>query len=182
MRCVQYSACVETNDLAGETLMKPNTVEEKRRLILDLLDKTRRETRSLLSSLDPDRVIHTDERAWRVRDIVGHLGVWNGEAARSIKAYVNGGEYHCIPTDAKYYEYNGPAAFERRTWTMDRVWGEYESAHAELKSLIESFPDGKWDGEMVYPWNERGSVEALVNIMMRHETVDHCELVTKTVS
>jgi len=162
--------------------MKLNAVEGRRRLTLDLLEKTRRETRSLLSRLDPERVIHTDERAWRVRDIVGHLGVWNGEAARSLNAYVNGGEYYCIPTEAKYYEYNGPAAVERRAWTMERVWAEYEAAHDELKLIIESLPDKKWDGKMVYPWNERGSVENLIKIMMNHEKADHCDLVIKIIA
>ena len=59
-----------------------SNVEERRRQTLDLLAKTRRETRSALSRLDPKRVVHTDERAWCVRDVLGHLGVWNGEAAR----------------------------------------------------------------------------------------------------
>jgi len=159
-----------------------SNVEETRRLMLDLLDKTRRETRSLLSQLDPERVVHNDERAWRVRDIVGHLGVWNGEAARSLSAYAKGGEYICIPTDAKYYEYNGPAADERRTWTIEQVWAEYEASHDQLKSIVERMPAEKWDGEMVYPWNERGTVGHLIKVMMDHEKVDHCDLVVKAVT
>ena len=154
-------------------------VKETRRLTLDLLDKTRRETRSLLSGLDPERVVHTDERAWRVRDILGHLGVWNGEAVRSLKAYVEGGQYHCIPTDAQYYEYNGPAADERKAWTLEQVWAEYEAAHDQLRSLVETMPAEKWDGEMIYPWNEQGSVAHLLTVMMDHERVDHCDLVVR---
>ena len=67
-------------------------VEEARQRSLNLLDETRLETRSTLSGIDPERVVHTDERAWRVRDVVGHLSVWNGEAARSLSAYARGGE------------------------------------------------------------------------------------------
>lgn len=156
--------------------MKPN-VEETRKRLMELLDKTRRETRALLSSLDPERVIHTGERAWRVRDILGHLGVWNREAVRSLKAYAEGGEYHCIPTDAQYYEYNGPAADERKAWTLEQVWAEYEAAHDQLRSLVETMPAEKWDGEMVYPWNEQGRVAQLISVMMDHERVDHCDLV-----
>jgi len=156
-----------------------SNINETRSFLLGLLDKTRHETRELLSSLDPERKIHTDERAWRVRDIVGHLGVWNGEAVRSLNAYANGDEYYCIPTDAIYYEYNGPAADERRTWTMDQVWGEYETAHNQLRLLVETLPDEKWEDEMVYPWNERGTVARLIEVMMDHERVDHCELVVR---
>jgi len=158
--------------------MNPST-EETRQIMLHLLDKTRLETRTLLSGLDPDRTIHSDERAWRVRDIIGHLGVWNVEAVRSLKAYAEGSEYYCITTDAQYYDYNGPAADERKTWNMSQVWAEYETAHDQLKEIITSLPDEKWDGEMVYPWSERGTVERFIKVMMAHEKVDHCDLVIR---
>jgi len=150
--------------------------------MLDLLDGTRRETRSALSRLDPERVVHTDERAWRVRDVVGHLGVWNGEAARSLSAYAGGGEYYCVPSEAQYYEYNGPAADERRTWTIQQVWAEYEQSHDQLKGLVETMPAEKWDGDMLYPWRERGTVEGLIRTMMNHERIDHCAIVLKAVA
>lgn len=161
--------------------IQKSTEYETRYLLLSLLDKTRRETRELLSSLDPKHVVHTDERAWRVRDIIGHLGVWNKEAARSLNAFAVGEEYYCIPTDAMYYEYNGPAADERRTWPMVQVWAEYETAHDQLKSLIEVMPDEKWEKEMVFPWNERGTITRLIIMMMDHEKVDHCDLVVKSI-
>jgi len=127
--------------------------------------------------LDPERVIHADERAWRVRDILGHLGVWNWEAARSLQAYARGAEYHCIPGEASYDDYNGPAADERGRWTLDQVWAEYDSAHVALRTAVKTLPDAKWGGVMLYPWNVRGAPEDLVRIMMRHETTDHGELV-----
>jgi hypothetical protein len=155
------------------------SIEEIRFLLLSLLDKTRRETRETLSSFDPERLVHTDERAWRVRDILGHLGVWNEEAASSIRAFAKGEEYYCIPTDEMYYDYNGPAAEERSTWTMEQVWDEYETAHDKLRLLIETMPEEKWEGEMVFPWNERGTITRLILMMMDHEKTDHCDLVVK---
>jgi len=157
-----------------------SNVEERRRQTLDLLDKTRRETRSLLSRLDPERVVHKDERAWRVRDVVGHLGVWNEEAVRSLSAYATGGEYYCIASVSDDYEYNGPAADERRIWPMQQVWDEYEKSHDQLKSMVETMPAEKWDGDMLYPWRERGTVEGLIRTMMNHERIDHCDVILKT--
>ena len=159
-----------------------SNVEETRRSILDLLEKTRRETRLTLSRLDPERVVHDDERAWRVRDIIGHLGVWNREAARSLSAYAQGSEYNCISGRIEYDEYNGPAADERRAWTTQQVWAEYEASHDQLNEIIETMPVEKWDGEMVYPWNERGTIGQFIKRMMKHETKDHCNLVIKTVA
>ena len=157
-------------------------VEETRRLTLDLLEKTRRETRSTLSQFDAERVVHDDERAWRVRDIIGHLGVWNREAARSLDAYAQGSEYNCISGRAEYDEYNGPAADERRAWTLQQVWAEYEASHDQLKAIIEAMPADQWDREMLYPWSERGTIEQLIKRMMKHETIDHCNLVVKAIA
>ena len=161
--------------------MKPD-VEETRRRMLDLLDNTHRTTRSLLSNLDPELVVHSDERAWRVRDVLGHLGVWNGEAVRSLKAYADGGQYVCLPSEGQYYDYNGPAADERKSWTMEKVWAEYDTAHDQFKQVVGSMPEDKWMGGMVYPWNERGTVEHLVIVMMNHEKVDHCDLISRVTS
>lgn len=161
--------------------MNPN-VEERRRQMLELLEKIRGETRAALSALDPERVVHTDERGWRVRDVLGHLGVWNGEAALSLSAYAAGGEYFCVPSEAVYDEYNGPAADERRGWPVQQVWAEYEEAHHQLHRAIETMPADKWDGSMLYPWNERGTVERLIRIMMNHESRDHVDIVLRAAS
>jgi len=159
-------------------MMNPE-IEYIRQQTLSLLDQTRHSTRALLGNLDPERIVHTDERLWRVRDIIGHLGAWNWEAVRSLKAYAEGGEYFCVPSEAQYYDYNGPAAELRKAWTMDQVWAEYEAAHDQLRQIITSMPDEKWAGEMLYPWNHRGTVEYFIQVMMSHEKVDHCDLVVR---
>jgi hypothetical protein len=164
-----------------ENSMNPSLKETRQRM-LSLLDKTRHETRALLASLDPERTIHADKRAWRVRDIIGHLGAWNWEAVRSLQAYAAGSEYFCIPPEGQYYDYNGPAADERKDWTMEQVWAEYETAHDQLKSNVASLPDEKWDGEMLYPWSQRGTVEYFITVMMAHEKVDHCDLVVRAIA
>ena len=156
-----------------------STFERTCRQMLDLLDATRLETRSLLSRLDPEQVVHADERAWRVRDILGHLAVWNGEAAHSLSAYAAGSEYHCISGRAEYDDYNGPTADERRAWSMEQVWAEYEASHDQLKQIIETMPLEKWEGEMLFPWGERGTIEQLIKRMMKHETRDHCDALIK---
>jgi hypothetical protein len=153
-------------------------LEQRRRAVLDLLNRTRRDTSAILSRLDPLQVVHTDKRAWRVRDILGHLGAWNGEAARSLEAYIDGGEYICVGSRGEYDDYNGPAADERGTWTLEQVWAEYELSHDQLRKIVETMPAGKWDGEVVYPWNERGTLEQLIKRMMKHEKADHCDLIT----
>ena len=156
-------------------------IQQSREHLLQLLAATQASTKALLSPLDPERVVHSDERAWRVRDILDHLGVWNWEAARSLQAYARGSEYHCVPSEGAYYDYNGPAADERRAWSIDQVWAEYDSAHEALRYAVATMPDELWDGDMLYPWNAHGTVASLIEIMMKHETTDHCQLVLEAV-
>ena len=150
-------------------------ITSERTATLAVLRRTRRSTRELLAGLDPALVVHDDEDAWQVRDVVGHLGVWNGEAARSLEAHAAGGEYACIDSDALYDAYNGPAASERRAWPVGRVWAEYEATHDRLEAAIVAMPAERWDAPLLHPWNERGSVVGLVVLMTEHETADHCE-------
>ena len=152
-------------------------METIRNQMLQLLEVTRRETSLSLSSVDFDRVVYHEHPVWRVRDVVGHLGVWNGEAAQAIRAHAEGSEYHCILSEEKYDEYNGLAVAERRTWDAEQVWDEYESSSHQLKVLVETMPAEKWYSEMLYPWNERGNIQNLIEVMMRHE-VEHREVIT----
>jgi hypothetical protein len=149
-------------------------LEETRSRLLALLEETRRETQAALSSTDPERVVHDDPGAWRVREVLGHVGVWNGEAARSLRAHAEGGEYHCIASEALYDEYNGRATDERRAWSLEQVWAEYEASADQLTLLVETMPVEEWQTEMLYPWNEKGTVRELVEIMMKHE-MEHRE-------
>jgi hypothetical protein len=142
----------------------------------ELLDETRRETELVVSGVDPERVVHSENPLWRVRDVIGHLGVWTGEAAQSVRAHSEGGEYHCISSEAKYDEYNASAVDERRTWTVEQVWGEYQRSHDQLKSLVENMSNEEWEREMLYPWNEVGTTWKLIEVMMKHE-VEHREAI-----
>jgi hypothetical protein len=57
------------------------------------------------------------------------------------------------------------------------VWAEYEASYNELKLLVETMPEENWNTDMVYPWNERGTVRKLIEIMMNHE-VEHREIMS----
>jgi hypothetical protein len=146
---------------------------EARRATIELLDCTRRDTRSVLRQLDPELPAYQDERAWTVRDVLAHIGAWNSEAARSLQAHADGGRYICVGGRDECDAYNGPAAEERRKWAIEEVWTEYEVGHDELRKAVETMPAERWYVQMVYPWNERGTVEALVKRMMKHEAADH---------
>lgn len=147
-------------------------VEETRNQILELLEMTYKETRRFLNNADMEAIVYDKPPIWCVRDIIGHLGVWNGEAAKSLSAHAQGREYHCVPSEASYNVYNAAAAEVRRSWSVKQIISEYESSFAQMKGMVTSMPVEKWQSEILYPWNNRGSVSMLIQIMMRHE-VEH---------
>lgn len=150
-------------------------MDDERNSTLLLLRRTRRMTRAALEPLDPEAMVHDDVAAWQVRDVLGHLGVWNGEAARSLEAHAAGGEYTCIASAGFYDDYNEQAARERRAWPAAEVWAEYEATHDRLEAAVAAMPPDRWDTPIQYPWTEEGSVVGLVVLMTEHETSDHCE-------
>jgi hypothetical protein len=154
-----------------------SNAEETRNLMLQLLDLTQRKTRLALASIDPEMVVFNDDPKWHVRDVVGHIGVWNGEAAHSLRAHAENSEYHCIESEAKYDEYNGFAVEERCTWNIDQVWAEYEASYDQLKLAVETMSAERWNNDMLYPWNERGTVRNLIEVMMKHE-IEHREIIS----
>ena len=151
-------------------------MKENRERWIKLIEDTARETRSRLSRIDPEHIVHGGSSPWRVRDVLGHVGVWNGEAARSLRAHAQGKDYHCIEAEAKYDEYNGLAVDERRNWSPAQLWAEYDSSCSALISLVDSMPDDQWTRSMRYPWNEVGTAPRLIEIMMTHE-VEHREVI-----
>jgi hypothetical protein len=144
-------------------------MKETPQQMLELLEITCRETTSALSDIDPQRIVHDGEAPWRVRDVIGHIGAWNGEAAQALRAHAGDGAYQCVSSEEQYDEYNGLAVAERQTWTVEQVWEEYRATHGQLKALVEGMPDENWGREMLYPWNAPGSTWRLIKIMMRHE-------------
>jgi hypothetical protein len=57
------------------------------------------------------------------------------------------------------------------------VWAEYEASYDQLKLLVETMPAENWNGEMLYPWNERGTIRNLIEVMMKHEA-EHREIIS----
>jgi hypothetical protein len=154
--------------------MRSDVIDE-RESTLGLMRRTRRLTRAALEPLDPEAVIGDGDDGWMVRDVIGHLGVWNGEAAKALEAHAFGETYTVLDAARRYDDYNATATKERRAWPMERVWAEYDETHARFEAAVESMPTDRWDVPVVYPWTEVGSIPGLVVLMTEHETADHCE-------
>src|SRR5437870_5790652 len=90
----------------------------KRRLV-DQLDQSRQRLLDAVKATSPEQMIN---ESWTLRDVLGHIAIWELEAVRSLRAYNNGQEYQIsslVFNDFSTMDrYNETAANERATWSQ----------------------------------------------------------------
>ena len=152
---------------------------EKKRLI-DLLTETHAATRATVEGVDPELRVYTDtEAGWRIRDVIGHLAVWDRETARSLRAFRAGTEYSVPEFDEDAY--NQQAAEQQRKLTDQQAFAEWEQAHEDQREAVQEILPEQFPGDLLYPWgDERGSIAQLVEEMAEHE-VEHRDEMAKAI-
>jgi hypothetical protein len=143
------------------------------------LDESHRRLHKVLSVTTYDCLIHD---GWRVRDILGHIAVWELETVRSLQAYRDGSAYQSpaiIFNDFDSSEgYNEQAIAERTSWTDEQIAVEWESVREDFRAIIKAIPDALYPGDLLYPWGARGSIEQLIDEMVAHED-EHRESISQ---
>jgi hypothetical protein len=149
-------------------------LEDKERL-LDLLSESYSATRAILEGADPEMQVYADS-GWRIRDIIGHIAVWDRQSAKSIRAYQSGREYSIL--DLSEHDFNQQSVLELKDLTSDEVFKESEQAREDFKESVEDLPPSQFSGDFLYPWgDERGSIALLVEYMVEHDAEHRQEIV-----
>jgi hypothetical protein len=141
--------------------------KEDTNYLLDMLDKTHAEIRATIKGVDLETPVYEDGE-WQIRDVIGHIAIWDREVVRSIRAYKEGREYSIPNFDEDVY--NDRAALEMGELTAEGVFNEWEQAREEFKTTIGELSAEQLPGELLYPWgDERGSIPQLVEYMCDHD-------------
>ena len=147
--------------------------------VLTLLAETHAATKKQLEGIDLQKVAHKDS-GWRVRDIIGHLAVWNLQSAKSLQAYCEGDEY-AIPDVGNEDAFNQKECERQKKLPTLQIMEEWKKSHEIFKKAVSDVPEEKLTGEMLFPWgSERGDVPLLVKYMCDHE-VEHREEIRKAI-
>jgi len=142
--------------------------------LLDMLDKTHAEILATIKGVDLETPVYEDGE-WQIRDVIGHIAIWDREVVRSIRAFKQGREYSIPNFDEDVY--NDRAALEMRELTAEGVFNEWEQAREDFKAAIEELSAEQLTGEMLYPWgDERGSIPQLVEYMCEHDEEHRSEI------
>lgn len=135
--------------------------------LLDMLDKTHAEIRATIKGVDLETPVYEDGE-WQIRDVIGHIAIWDREVVRSIRAFKQGREYSIPNFDEDVY--NDRAALEMRELSAEGVFNEWEQAREDFIAAIGEFTAKQLPGDLLYPWgDERGSIPQLVGYMCEHD-------------
>jgi hypothetical protein len=128
----------------------------------------------LISGIDLETPI-VENPEWRIREILWHLAVWDRQVAQSIEAFEYGGRY-AIP---EFNEdiFNQASIEEGRQLSLEQVQKESRRARQEFIRVVERFPPGQLQAELLYPWgDESGDIAKLVSYMVSHDEEHHAEI------
>jgi hypothetical protein len=147
--------------------------EEKQRL-LDLLNDTYSQVLVLVEGIDPEVQVNP-ETDWRIRDIVGHLAVWDREVSKSIRAFQAGGEYS-IP-DFDEDRFNDLKLEQLRKSSGQEVFTLWEEARGAFVAAVRDIPLEKLGSNFLYPWgSEQGNLSTIVEYMSGHDVEHRIEI------
>jgi len=117
---------------------------------------------------------------WTIRHVLAHMAGWDDATATSLKAYAEGNEYS-VPAYRGIDEYNKQSVATREHLNYEQTRKEWELSREELKAVLRAMPDEKIAGEVLYPWGARGSVTALVEVLIHHDH-DHADEIQRLMS
>lgn len=156
-----------------ETLMCEDTdIMMSKHELVGSVEECWRTMRQQVEGIDLSTPIYPDP-LWTVRDVLVHCAFWNDEAAKSIEAHLNGGEY---ATDTGAAFSDGLDQMNARVIEASRSLSEAEvrqvwiAAQDDLTEAVRSIDDAAMSREITCPWHERKPVPEMVQDELGHET------------
>ncbi|MBN2306275.1 MAG: DinB family protein [Anaerolineae bacterium] len=136
--------------------------------IIDRLDHARAETRRVLDGIDPDLIVHP-VTGWRVKDVIGHILVWEEEALRSLRALHQDDQPYAIPDFGSFDTYNQRDYDRRREEPFEQLVAALEQVREDIKVALRAVPARWFEVELRFPWPDMGTLEHMMLIMAYHE-------------
>ncbi|MGE5264847.1 MAG: DinB family protein [Acidobacteriota bacterium] len=145
-----------------------------------------RQTRSLLlETIDgiPEDAIVTQPvtESWTVKDLLGHMAMWQQVALSFITDYRASGTPQSLglENDAAVDAYNRRGADLRRDWSLARVRAELDDAQRNLLSAVETLSDDDLHRALPAPWHSATTLEQLIAINSYEHDPEHIEQIKR---
>lgn len=155
--------------------MHPHEADAEKAHLIRLLDDARLRTLTVLEGIDGDCVVHPDT-GWRAKDVVGHIVFWEEEALASLVALKEGTIY-TIPDFVSFDAYNQQDYQRRRDQPFLQIQDDLRTVRDRLKAALVALPPERFQGYMLFPWPQGGTLSDMIAIMAAHEDEHVSEIV-----
>ncbi len=150
--------------------------------ILQALERDRASLHAALAGLtDKDLETRAAVGGWTVKDVLGHIAMWQQVAVQFIADYRADGlpKSLGLADDAAVDAYNERGAALRRDWSLARVRVELDAAQRNLVAAIESLTDQDLQRPLPPPWGPETTLEKLIAINSYTHEPDHVAQISK---
>lgn len=137
--------------------------------LIQKLEESREKFTEAMSSMDVNKVVYTDPYTWRAREIMLNVGYWEYEAAKSLNAFADGGEYF-VPNLAEDINNINKETFEKY---KDSDYSEleiyFDEGRTQLLEALNRFSDEDLEKEHTAFYGAKSTISALVDFLIDHE-------------
>jgi len=143
-------------------------ITENKTFILRRLSETHTALKETVEGIDLELVIYEGVQ-WRIRDLLGHIAIWDRVVSKAIKAYLEGSEYVIPNMEGDESDFNTQMVLELKDLPTAEIYQEWNLAREDFKKAVDDIPADQFSANLNFPWgDERGSVSLMINYMIEH--------------
>ena len=132
------------------------------------LAQTHDDLEKSIKGLDLELVIHP-ETGWMIRDILGHIAIWDRILIRAINTFLSGSEYIIPGMVGDETDFNEAQVKAQKKFSSDHIYQEWIQARKDFIEAVDNIPAGRFTDELAFPWgDESGSLKLMIEYMIEH--------------
>lgn len=118
---------------------------------------------------------------WTLKDLLGHIALWEEAALQFIADYREDGRPKRlgIDDDAALDAINKRGAALRRDWSLERVRGEFDAAFRDLVAAVQALSDEQLNTPFPPPWPADHTLERLISDNSYGHMAEHIEQIRR---
>ena len=141
--------------------------------LADAMGSEHRAIDAILRRLSSEQMRQKIEGDWTVKDVLGHIGAYEGVQRLALAAGVGRAKEPPVYFD-NFQPWNDEQYALRKDWTPGRITAELHENAARYLSLIKSLHEEDLIKQIRYPWGSQGTVHQMIVEGLDH-TREHRE-------
>jgi len=135
-----------------------------KRELLESIQKGRGEFEAALAKLSPEQMVAPGAMGeWSVKDILGHVGMWESRLVTTLYAIERGATPPgLVHTQAEVDKINAESYAEQRDRPLERVLADFHAVHKQLLKRLDTVKESDLFDPKRFKWTEGEPLAKLV--------------------